>query len=100
VVGRAGVNKEVHNINADIIDKALAEACERLGFCTRLDARSLVKKYNGKMRASDFAASVIFAEGSHNKYSVHVVGLENIFCKHVKQYRMDYRHNGSNDCKN
>jgi len=78
------VNKKVYNINADVIDKALAETCERLGFCTRLDGRSLVKKYNGKMRPSDFSASVMFAEGLYDKDSIHVKGLENIFSKHVK----------------
>jgi len=64
-----------------MIDSALEEACVKLGFCTRLDGASLIKKYHGKMSARDFAASVHFAEGMEFKYSRHTKSLEQIFDK-------------------
>ena len=66
-----------------MIDKALAEACSKHGFCTQLSGHSLLKKYNGKMTASDFAASVHYAEGLDFKYSRHRKLLEDIFDKFV-----------------
>jgi len=68
---------------AEMIDRALAEACVKQGFCTRLSSHSLLKKYNGKMTASDFAASVHFSEGLKFKYSRHRKPLEAIFNKFV-----------------
>ncbi len=68
---------------AEQIDRALHEACVKKGFCTRLDGASLIKKYNGKMTAYDFAASVHFAEGLDFKYSKHKKSLEAIFEKFV-----------------
>jgi len=67
----------------EMIDKALAEACARRGFCTQLSGHSLLKKYNGKMTASNFAASVHFSEGLEFKYSRHRKPLEAIFNKFV-----------------
>jgi hypothetical protein len=77
VAGGAGVGLQT----VKMIDAALAEACVRLGFCTRLDGTSLMKKYSGKMTARDFAASVHFAEGMEFKSSKHTKSLEQIFEK-------------------
>lgn len=77
MVGGAGVGLQT----AEKIDAALAEACVKLGFCTRLNGSSLIKKYNGKMSANDFAASVHYAEGMELKYSRHTKSLMEIFEK-------------------
>jgi hypothetical protein len=71
---------------AEMIDRALAEACARMGFCTRLSGVSLLKKYNGKMTAHDFAASLHYAEGLNFEYSKHTKQLEAIFRKFVKKH--------------
>ena len=69
----------------EMIDRALAEACTKIGFCTQLSGDSLLKKYNGKMTAHDFAASVHYAEGLNFEYSRHTKQLEAIFRKFVRE---------------
>ena len=68
---------------AEMIDRALAEACVKKGFCTQLSGASLLKKYSGEMTAHDFAASVHYAEGLNFEYSRHTKQLEVIFRKFV-----------------
>ena len=70
---------------SEMIDRALAEACVKIGFCTRLSGFSLLKKYNGKMTAHDFAASLHYAEGLSFEYSRHTEKLEAIFRKYVTE---------------
>jgi len=69
----------------EMIDQALHEACVRMGFCTRLSGFSLLKKYNGKMTAHDFAASLHYAEGLSFEFSRHTKQLEAIFRKFVTE---------------
>ena len=71
--------------SVEMIDRALSEACLKMGFCTTHNGPSLLKKYKGKMPPSDFAASVHYAEGLEFKYSQHRKPLEEIFNKFVTE---------------
>ena len=70
---------------AEKIDRALAAACAKRGFCTTLSGDSLLKKYNGKITPHDFAASLHYAEGLNFEYSRHTKVLEAIFRKYVTE---------------
>ena len=73
-----------YQVTADIINEALAQACAKGGFCTYLDGKSLLKKYQNNVTPEHFATAVLYAEGLETKYSSHRKHLENIFIKCIE----------------